>query len=311
MKRKWWLMLLLAYFVLVAIVAAFAWLQDETLALALPVGDAILLAGVIIGGLAVIGIEILSLRKDRQRLSAATRNLEDVIQEQQEFRRAINHELRNLMAAISTGLERLSDECDAGTLARLKTDIERLSKLLETVNALGRIETDPIEFTPVKLDEIMQQALDVITATPAASGRKFEADLPPGPFPLPVVQGNDDLLFIALLNLLDNAIKFTDKENGKIVIRAFDDGSTVVLEVCDTGIGIREEDQRHVFKPFYRGQDAKDRAGSGLGLYQVRKIVERHGGKISIRSKLGEGTVVTIRLPVGNMTDSSYLGIKL
>jgi two-component system, OmpR family, sensor kinase len=303
MKRRGWLILLLAYLVLVLVVAIFVWPQGQTLGLALPVGDAMLLAGAVICGLAVAGIEIWSLWKDWQRLSAETRNLEGVIQEQQEFRRALNHELRNLIMAISTGLERLSDGCDERTLARLKTDVERLSKLLETVNALGRLETDPIEFTPVKLDETMQQALDVITATPAASGRKFEVDLPPGPFPLPAVQGNDDLLFIALLNLLDNAIKFTDKEKGEIVIRAFDDGSTVVLEACDNGIGIREEDIPNVLKPFFRGQEARDRAGSGLGLYQVRKIVERHGGKISIRSKAGEGTVVTIRLPVGNITN--------
>ena len=119
---------------------------------------------------------------------------------------------------MSTGLERLNDGCDVATLARLKTDLRRLSKLLETVNALGRLETDPIELTPVKLDEIIQQALDVITATPAAAGRQFEVDLPPGPFPLTAVQGNDDLLFIALLDLLDNAIKFTDQTLGKIVI---------------------------------------------------------------------------------------------
>jgi signal transduction histidine kinase len=303
MKRSWWLMLSLAYLVLVVIVASFVWPQNQALALTLPVSDAILLAGAIIGGLAFNGIEISSLWKDRQRLSAEKRNLEGVIQEQQEFRRALNHELRNLIAAISTGLESLSDGCDPEILKRLKIDIERLSKLLETVNALGRLETDPIEFALVKLDEIIQQTLGVIKATPAAVGRQFEVDLPPGPFPLPAVQGNEDLLFIALLNLLDNAIKFTDPETGKIVIRAFDNGNTVVTEVCDNGIGIREEDLPHVFEPFYRGQDAKDRAGSGLGLYQVRKIVERHGGNISIRSKVGEGTVVTLWLPVASMTD--------
>jgi two-component system, OmpR family, sensor kinase len=304
MKRTWWLACSLISLGLVVSVAVLVWPRGETFILALPVGDALLLAGAIIGGLTLAGIEISSLWKDRQRLLAETRNLEGVIQEQQEFRRALNHELRNLITAISTGLERLSDGCDAGTLARLKTDMERLSKLLETVNALGRLEADPIEFTPVHLDEIMQQALEVITATPAASGRMLEVNLPPGPFTLPTIHGNDDLLFIALLNLLDNAIKFTDKEKGKIVIRAFDDGSTVILEVCDNGIGIREEDIPHVLKPFFRGQDAKDRAGSGLGLYQVRKIVERHGGQVSVRSKVGEGTVVTLRLPVGNMTDS-------
>jgi two-component system, OmpR family, sensor kinase len=302
MNRKGWLAVSLVYLALVIVVAIFVWPRNETLALTMPVGDAILGIGVLIGGLAIVGIEISGLWKDRQRLLAETHNLEGAIKEQQEFRRALNHELRNLITAISTGLERLSDECDASTLARLKTDIERLSKLLETVNALGRFDTDPIEFAPVKLDEIIQQVLGVITATPAASGRKLEVDLPPGPFPLPTVQGNDDLLFIALHNLLDNAIKFTDKENGKTVIRAFDDGSTVVLEVCDNGIGIREEDIPNVFKPFFRGQDAKGRAGSGLGLYQVRKIVERHGGQVLIESRVGEGTKVTIRLPIGKIT---------
>ncbi len=303
MNRKKWLTLSLIYLVLVVIVAIFAWPQGGTVTLALPVGDAILLAGAAICGLAVASIEIWSLWRDRQRLTADTHQLAGVIHEQQEFRRALNHELRNLITAISTGLERLSDGCDAATIERLRTDVERLSKLLETVNALGRLETDPIEFTTVKLDEITQQALDVVMATPAAFGHKFELDLPPKPFALPAIQGNDDLLFIALLNLLDNAIKYTDRENGQIVIRAFDDDNTVVTEVCDNGIGIREEDIPHVLNAFFRGQDAKDRAGSGLGLYQVRKIVERHGGKISIRSKVGEGTVVTIWQPVATMTN--------
>ncbi len=303
MKRKWWLAFSLVYLVLVAIVAIFVWPQNETLALTLPVGDAILGVGVLIGGLAVVGIEISSLWKDRGRLFAETRNLEGVIQEQQEFRRALQHELRNPVTAISTGLERLSDECDEAIVKRLKTDIERVSSLLETVHALARLETDPIEFAPVKLDEVVQQAVDTIRAAPPASGRNFEVDLPTGPFPLPVVQGNDDLLFIALLNLLGNAVKFT-QENCKITIRAVEDGDRVVLQVGDNGIGIRAEDIDKVWGPFTRGQDAKNLniPGSGLGLYQVRKIIERHGGQVSIRSKVGEGTEVTLRLPVGNIT---------
>jgi|GEM_PF-3416496 len=303
MKRKWWLAFSLVYLVLVVIVTIFVWSQNETLALTLPVGDAIHGVGLLIGGLAVAGIEISSLRKDRQRLFAETRNLEGVIQEQQEFRRALQHELRNPITAISTGLERLSDEHDEDMVKRLKTDIERVSSLLETVQALARLERDPIEFAPVKLDEVVQQAVDTISAAAAASNRKFEVDLPTAPFPLPTIQGNDDLLFIALLNVLGNAVKFT-KENGKIIIRAFEDGDMVVLQVGDNGIGIRAEDMDKVWGPFARGQDAKklDIPGSGLGLYQVRKIVERHGGQVAIRSKVGEGTEVTLRLPVGNIT---------
>jgi two-component system OmpR family sensor kinase len=301
MKRKGWLAFSLVYLVLVVIVAVFVWPRNETLALTMPAGDAILGVGILIGGLAIVAIEILSLWKDRQRLLAETRNLEGVIQEQHEFRRALQHELRNPITAIAMGVERLSAECDADTVKHLKDDVERVTSLLETVSALARLERDPIEFAPVKLDEVVQQAVDTIKATPAASDRKFEVDLPTGPFPLPPIQGNDDLLFIVLLNLLGNAVKFT-QENGKITIRAFEDGDRVVLQVCDNGIGIREEDIPNVFKPFYRGQDAKNRPGSGLGLYQVRKIIERHQGQVSIRSKVGEGTEVTIRLPVGNIT---------
>jgi two-component system OmpR family sensor kinase len=303
MKRTGWLILSLVYLVLVVIVAIFVWPRKETLALTMPVGDAILGMGVLIGGLTIVGLEILTLWKDRQRLLAETRNLESVIQEQYEFRRALEHELRNPITAISMGVERLSAECDADTVKHLEDDIERVTSLLETVSALARLEKGPIEFAPVKLDEVVQQAVDTIRATPPASERKWEVDLPAAPFPLPPIQGNDDLLFIALLNLLGNAVKFT-RENGKIIIRAFEDGDMVVLQVSDNGIGIRKEDIPNVFKAFTRGQDAKNLniRGSGLGLYQVRKIVERHGGQVLIDSKVSEGTKVTIRLPVGTIT---------
>lgn len=301
MKHKGWLAVPLAYIILVVIVAIFVWPRDESLALTMPVGDAILGVGILVGALAIFGVQVSSLWKDRQRLFAETQDLERVIQEQQEFRRALQHELRNPITAISMGVERLSAECDADTVKHLKDDIERLTSLLETVSALARLERDPIEFALVKLDEVVQQAAETIRATPAASGRQLKDDLPTEPFPLPPIQGNDDLLYIALLNLLGNAVKFT-KENGMTTIRAFEDGDTVVLQVCDNGTGIREEDLPNVFKPFFRGQDAKDTPGSGLGLYQVRKIIERHGGQVSIRSKASEGTEVTIRLPIGKTT---------
>ncbi len=303
MKRKAWLVFPLAYLVLVIIVAIFVWPRKETLALTIPLGDAILGAGVLIGGLAIIAVEIFDLWKERERLFAETRSLQSVIQEQQEFRRALQHELRNPITAISMGVERLGAECDAGTVKHLKDDVERVTGLLETVSALARLERDPIEFGPVKLDEVVHQAVDTIKATPDATDRKFEVELPAEPFPLPTLKGNDDLLFIALLNLLGNAVKFT-RENGRIVVRAFEDGDMVVLQVCDNGIGIREEDIPNVFKPFTRGQDARNLniPGSGLGLYQAHKIIERHKGRVSIRSKVGEGTEVTVRLPVSYIT---------
>jgi signal transduction histidine kinase len=151
----------------------------------------------------------------------------------------------------------------------------------------------------------MQQAAEMINTLPAASSRKLIMELPPGPFPLPAILGDEDHLFIVLHNLLGNAVKFTP-EQGEVVIRAFEDSGQVVVQVCDNGLGIREEDLDQVWQPFFRGQAAIDHqiTGSGLGLFEVRKIVERHGGQISLRSKAGEGTVVTIRLPVSHVTDA-------
>jgi two-component system, OmpR family, sensor kinase len=333
MNHKWLLALLLVSLIVVGGVAIMVRTLNNGLILTMPEGDAILLVGAMIGVVVVVGIEIWSLRRNQKRLFAEKRQLEvtivhqadaireqegiiagqtntireqkGTIDEQQEFRRALNHELRNPITALSIRLERLSGECDTSTVTHLKADVERVSSLLETVSALARLETDPIEFGPVKLDEVMRQAMEMIKAMPGAADRKLAMDLPPGPFPLSTIQGNDDLLFIALLNLLGNAVKFTP-ENGEVVIRAFDDNDMVVVQVSDNGLGICKEDLDKVWKPFFQGQVARDRKipGSGLGLYQVYKIVARHGGQVSIRSKVGEGTVVTIRLPVGDITNS-------
>ncbi len=305
MKRKWLLALLFVYLIVVFGVVILVGTLNNRVMLTMPESDATLLVGVIIGASAIVAIEISSLQKDRRRLFAETRRLEGVVQEQQEFRRALNHELKNPITAIKTGLERLGDDCDPGAVARLKTDVERVSGLLDAVNTLARLETGPNSIGPVKLDEVILQAVDTIRDTPAAAHCKLEMDLPTGPFPLPTIQGNDDLLFIALQNLLSNAVKFT-LENGEVISRAFEDNDTVVVQVSDKGMGIRKEDLDNVWKPFFRGQEAKARKipGSGLGLYQVYKIVARHGGQVSIRSKVGAGTEVTIRLPVASITNS-------
>ena len=94
MKRRWWWAFSLIYLGLVVVVAVSVWPRNETIALALPVGDAILLAGVIIGGLAIVGIGMSNLWKERQRQFTEKHDLESVIREQQEFRRALNHELK-------------------------------------------------------------------------------------------------------------------------------------------------------------------------------------------------------------------------
>lgn len=99
-------------------------------------------------------------------------------------------------------------------------------------------------------------------------------------------------------NLLENAIKFT-RPGDRVEMRAFEDGSTLVVEVADTGPGIPEDELPHVREELYRGQGARGVPGSGLGLALVRAVIERHGGRVSLRSRIGQGSVFTVHLPVG------------
>ena len=96
---------------------------------------------------------------------------------------------------------------------------------------------------------------------------------------------------------MDNAFKFSRPED-TIEIRAYEDGSAVVVEVADTGPGISEDELPHLGEELYRGSAARGIEGSGLGLALVQAIIARHQGTVAIRSRLGQGTVVTLRLPV-------------
>jgi two-component system OmpR family sensor kinase len=163
---------------------------------------------------------------------------------------------------------------------------------------LAELETRPLERGPVHLAELLQEALSLAREQPQAQTRHLTLTLPQAPWPLPLVSGDWDLLFLAVFNLLDNALKFT-QPGDTVEVRAFEDGATVVLEVADTGPGIPKAELPHVWQELYRGQGARGIRGSGLGLALVQAIVERHGGHTSLRSRAGQGTVVTLRLPVG------------
>jgi two-component system OmpR family sensor kinase len=102
---------------------------------------------------------------------------------------------------------------------------------------------------------------------------------------------------LGIYNLLDNALKFT-RPGDTVEVRAYEDGAFVAVEVADTGPGIPQEELSRVWEELYRGQGARGVPGSGLGLALARAIVERHGGRVTLRSRAGQGTVFAVRLPV-------------
>jgi signal transduction histidine kinase len=217
------------------------------------------------------------------------------------FLHRLDHELKNPLTAIRVGLANLAETPPGDernrTLAAVEAQVSRLSKLATDLRKLADLETQPLERAAVDLSELLSEVVALAPERPEGEGREIALTLPQAPWPLPQIPGDRDLLFLAVYNLLDNALKFTHPGD-TIEVRAVEDGRVVTVEVADTGPGIPEDELPHVFEELYRGQGARGTEGSGLGLALVRAIVERHGGTVIVRSREGEGTVFTLHLPL-------------
>ncbi len=221
-------------------------------------------------------------------------------EDRRRFLQRLDHELKNPLTALRAALANLAgaptDAARRETLVSVEAQVQRVSRLVADLRKLAELETRPIEHTPIDLTALLEEALALARERPEATERHLALTLPRAPWPLPTITGDRDLLFLAMHNLLDNALKFT-RPGDTVELRAFEDGATVVVEVADTGPGIPEEELSYVWEELYRGQGARGTPGSGLGLALVRAIVLRHGGQATLRSRVGRGTVVTVRLP--------------
>ena len=119
------------------------------------------------------------------------------------------------------------------------------------------------------------------------------------PWPLPTLDGDHNLLALAIHNLLDNAQKSTDPGN-TIEVRAYENSNWINIEVADTGPGIPDDELPHVWEELYPGKSARSVPGSGLGLALVRAVAELHNGRCTIRRREGQGTVVEMIIPAGS-----------
>lgn len=178
-------------------------------------------------------------------------------------------------------------------------EIDRMSRIVDSLLAISRLDSGGagIESTQVDLGELVASTADQmrlladerqITITCSSSGRVQ-------------VAGDPVRLKQVIVNLLDNAIKYT-LPGGEIKTLAFVEGGWAVLEVADTGIGIPEESQAHVFERFYRADKARSRGsgGAGLGLSIVKAICSAHSGAVSLTSREGVGTTLRVALPLNS-----------
>jgi two-component system OmpR family sensor kinase len=213
------------------------------------------------------------------------------------FIRRLDHELKNPLTAIRAGLANLPSSGDSPVVPSVRAQVDRLARLSADLRKLADLETQPIEREPVDLGELLNEVVDQVQGREERLTRQFRVTVPRAPWPLTPVPGDRDLLFLAIHNLVDNALKYS-RAGDTIELRASEDSAAVVVEVADTGAGIPEEELSQVWEELYRGRGTRGVSGSGLGLALVRAVIERHGGTVGVRSRAGQGTVFTLRLPL-------------
>jgi len=213
----------------------------------------------------------------------------------------LDHELKNPLTAMRAALANVSASAtgsDQDTALRsIEAQVLRLSRLTADLRKIADVEGADVDRRPVDVGALLEEAMEIAREQPAAAQRSLGLDLPRAPWPLPPVRGDWELLSLALLNLVDNAMKYT-APGDRIEVRARESGGMVVVEVADTGPGIGPEDLEHIWEELYRSPDARSVPGSGLGLALVRAVVERHGGTVDAETRLGHGTVLRVQLPV-------------
>jgi PAS domain S-box-containing protein len=226
-----------------------------------------------------------------------------------EFIQNVSHELRSPLSLIRGYAELL----DAGELGKLSPEQQgpvhiitrrarMLGELVEDITLILGAEARPLSHTAVALDQLARAAAEDFSVAAEQADlelrTEIEAHVPP-------VGGEAVYLRRLLDNLLGNAVKFTPS-GGRIVVRVYQEGERVVLEVSDTGIGISPEQQERIFDRFYQvnGSARRRYSGVGLGLALVRDVVNALNGEIELQSQVDKGSTFTVRLPVYREDDS-------
>ncbi|MBI1976998.1 MAG: PAS domain-containing protein [Candidatus Omnitrophica bacterium] len=218
-----------------------------------------------------------------------------------EFVANVSHELKTPLTAIQASVETLLDGAindsshNRKFLECIEKDAQRLHNLIEDLLQLSRIESKeiPLKKENVALSETARRAVGQFKKAIQQKNLTVEMEIGDEKLPADSVQ-----LQRAIDNLVDNAIKY-NKQDGRILLRARKEENWIRLEVEDTGIGIPEENLPRIFERFYRVDKARSRelGGTGLGLSIVKHIAERHGGRVEVTSRPGQGSCFTLWLP--------------
>ena len=220
----------------------------------------------------------------------------------QDFVTNAGHELKTPLGALSVLAEAITDTDDPDVRRRLAeriaTESGRMASVVDDILQLAAAESLEEPHEPVVIADVLRAAAEAEAVSAAEAGISLVGKLPGSDVR---VSGSFEQLTSAVVNLLDNAIKYSAvaHDAGTVWYRGWADAERVFLEVEDQGIGISDPHQGRVFERFYRVDRARSRAsgGTGLGLSIARHVARTHGGDVSVRSELGRGSTFTIELP--------------
>lgn len=237
----------------------------------------------------------------KQSLNETAKELGSIEVMRNDFTNIISHEFKTPVSSIMGYAQRLKnsdlDEKEkADCIDTIINESKRLNSMTSNILLLTKIENtgivaDKKEFS---LDEQIRNCVILL------QNEWLEKNIfPNGDLARVNIIANEELISHIWLNILQNAIKYTD-ENGKIDVKLTEENGNAVVKISDNGKGMSEEEQKHIFDKFYQADGNHSIGGNGLGLSIAKRIVQMHGGDISVESKPEIGTCFTVILPKSN-----------
>jgi signal transduction histidine kinase len=238
----------------------------------------------------------------------SSRRAQRLATQQMEFVAGVSHELRTPLAVICSAAENLADGVidDRDQIKRygglIRDEGRRLTGMVEQVLEFAGAQSGrkSYELRPTELNQVVEDAVTAWRLQLSEGDFEIERKIPAH---LPTVKADAVALGRAIQNLLSNATKYSGARRW-IGLSAesvkTDDGEEVQIKVSDRGLGVAPSEQERIFEPFYRGKEAQAAQihGNGLGLSLVKHIITAHGGRVSVESKVGQGSAFTLHLPI-------------
>lgn len=248
-----------------------------------------------------------ALEEQRDQLEEKNIELIEMDLSKTEFLYRVEHELKapigalqSLLSVISMDISTVSEDKKTELLSRAQNRVTMMKELVNDLLNLSRIDqrSFALELETLQLEDILNETIEDLGSYSRKKGIPVKTFIEA---PLPEIRADKEAIQEILRNLVHNGIKYSFK--GEVDVTMKPEPERIMMTVQDSGIGISEENLKDVFKEFYRTANAKAfEEGSGLGLSLVKRLIEKHGGSISVESQLNKGTTFTVIFPVTNST---------